>query len=72
MTRRKRVYSKATSTWAVVAGIAADPQDITSSINLHFEFSRRRAQFHFRKIKSNKKKESKNVNAYNHQVLENH
>jgi hypothetical protein len=61
MTRQgKRVYSKATSTRAVVAGIAADPQDITSSINLHIEFSRRRAQFHFCKIKSKQKKKDKN------------
>jgi hypothetical protein len=44
MTRQgKRVYSKATSTRAVVAGIATDPQDITSSINLHIEFFKRRA-----------------------------
>jgi hypothetical protein len=76
MTRQgKRVYSKATSTWAVVVGIAANPQDITSNINLHIELSRRRAQFHFCKIKSKqnkKRQESKNVKAYNHQVLKNY
>jgi len=71
----KRVYSKAISTRAVVAGIAADPQDITSSINLHIEFSRRRAQFHYCKIKSKQKKKkqkSKNIKAYNNQVLKNY
>ena len=64
MTRQgKRVYFKATTTRAIVAGIAADSQDITSSINLHIEFSKWRAQFHFRKIKSKQKKKTR-VKAY--------
>lgn len=54
--KRNGIYSEFAGLWAIIAGIAINPQDITSSINLHIEFSRRRAQFHFCKIKPKNKK----------------
>lgn len=49
--QKTEFYSKSTVLRAITAGTAGNPQNVTSSINLHIEFFGRRTQLHFCKIK---------------------
>lgn len=51
MYKEKRYFLESSRLGATIAGATAHPQNITSCINLHMEFSWRRTQEHCRKIK---------------------